>query len=33
MKDILREYTNQGYSLDDVKEIMRDEFGEDFDAE
>ena len=33
MKDILREYTNQGYSLDDVKEIMKDEFGEDYAGE
>jgi len=33
MKGILKEYTNQGYSLDDVKEIMRDEFGEDYDVE
>ena len=33
MKDILREYSNQGYSLSDVKEIMKDEFGEDYVGE
>jgi hypothetical protein len=33
MKDILREYTNQGYSLEDVKEIMKEEFGEDYVGE
>ena len=33
MKGIIKEYTNQGYSLDDVKEIMKDEFGEDYDSE
>ena len=33
MKDILREYTNQGYSLEDVKEIMKEEFGDDYVGE
>ena len=33
MKDILKEYVDEGYDLNDIKEIMQDEFGSDYAKE
>ena len=33
MKDILKEYVDEGYDLKDIKEIMQGEFGSDYDKE